>query len=232
MNIKEVKKQGREMYPDNFLDNKVARFISPYIAYGLQKFGITANQVTIVNHLIGLLGGALLAFGTHSAIIWGASLLLFNFLLDRVDGDIARITNTYSKFGRLIDSFGDFLVDMLYPICIGIGLYYHPALGIPGMVYLITGFVFSLLRSLRHRITLFSSFVIGENTFDAMGHKSLMVRVGLIIVSAEPILLLALALADALGIFLLGYGLLIICELVVYSGLVLKRTHKGGNHGI
>jgi len=229
MTIKDTQRTGAELYPGNFLDSKVARPISAYIAYGLQKFGITANQVTIVNHLIGLSGCALLAFGTHSAIIWGSSLLLLNFLLDRVDGDIARITNTCSKFGRLLDSFGDFLVDMLLPICIGIGLYYHPAFGISGMVYLLAGFTFSLLRSLRRRITLFSSLVTGKNTFDAMGHRSLVVQIGLVIVSVEPVVLLLLAIADALGIFLLSYGLLTICELFIYSGLVLKRTHKEGN---
>lgn len=54
----------------------------------------------------------------------GAFLIFLNGIADCADGDIARATDTVSKFGRHLDGVADFLLAGLIPISIGLGLYW------------------------------------------------------------------------------------------------------------
>lgn len=88
MNLAEIKKRSSEPYPENFWSYKVMRPLACHLTWVCLKLRITANQVTVINLLIGLSGCVLLAFGTHPTIILGALLLNINYLIDRVDGDM------------------------------------------------------------------------------------------------------------------------------------------------
>lgn len=228
MTLSELKRTVTEAYPENIWTGKVIRPLSCYPTWLFLKLGVSANQTTVLGIFLGVLGCILVTRGTYATVVWGALLLNLNYVMDRVDGNIARATNTTSTLGKLLDGFSDILLDAAIPVCVGVGLYSHPALGLPGEVYLLTGLVFALLRGLRSRITAYASQVTGERTFGPVTSQGILLKVGLAVVSLEPVVMLVFATAGLLSVFLLGYTLLALCELVVYIVLVLNRNKTGG----
>lgn len=226
MNLAKIREKSVEAYPKNFWSLKVMRPLSCYPTWVFLKLGISANQVTTTNLLVGLAGCALLAFGTHLTIILGAFLINLNYLLDRCDGDIARLTNTVTKFGGLADGLSDYLLEILIPISIGVGLYLHPAFGIPDLTYLLLGFTFAFLRASRLRVALLNKVVTGQEAYGLVTSKSIFIRAGLSIVFLEPIVLMILALGNILGLFLMFYTLIAAGELFVLGTLTLTGARK------
>jgi len=85
-------------------------FVSPYsryIARWAARRRLTPNQVTIASLLVGILSAAAFATGERWGLITGAVLLQVAFTLDCVDGQLARYTRNFSKFGGWLDSTFD-----------------------------------------------------------------------------------------------------------------------------
>lgn len=85
-------------------------FVSPYsryIARWAARRGLTPNQVTTVSMAIGVLAAAAFATGSRPGLVAGAVLLQAAFTADCVDGQLARYTRTFSKFGAWLDSIFD-----------------------------------------------------------------------------------------------------------------------------
>lgn len=225
--IKEIKDKCVDPHKEDCWSYRVIRPLSCYPTWACIKLGITANQVTPCNLIIGLTGCVLLALGTYKVVVIGVLLINLNYLLDRVDGNIAKTTNTVTKSGALLDTFSDYLLEMLIPICVGIGLYFHPAFGVPSVVYLLSGLICALFISLRHRIASFTSIVTGDSPFEIVKSENIILKGGLIIVALEPILLLVFALGNILSIFLFGYALVAICELLVVTAMAFRKAKEG-----
>lgn len=82
----------------------------PFVAAGL-----SANQVTIINWGVVVVTAAVASRGSRLALAVAGVLFLLNFLLDLVDGNIARIRRTRTHFGKFIDGIGDtFKAPLLY----------------------------------------------------------------------------------------------------------------------
>ena len=82
-------------------------FVSPYsryIARWAARRGFTPNQVTIASAVIGLLAAAAFATGERWGLVAGALLLQAAFTADCVDGQLARYTRTFTKFGAWLDA--------------------------------------------------------------------------------------------------------------------------------
>jgi phosphatidylglycerophosphate synthase len=85
-------------------------FVSPYskyIARWAARRGITPNQVTTFSMALGLATAAAFALGSRAGYVAGAVLLQAAFTLDCVDGQLARYTMSFSKFGAWLDSIFD-----------------------------------------------------------------------------------------------------------------------------
>jgi len=85
-------------------------FVSPYSKYLARwaaRRGWTPNAVTLVSLVIGLLAAAAFAVGDRAGLVAGAILLQIAFTADCVDGQLARYTRTFSKFGAWLDSVFD-----------------------------------------------------------------------------------------------------------------------------
>jgi phosphatidylglycerophosphate synthase len=81
-------------------------FVSPYSRYIARAFaraGIAPNTVTIGSILLGFAAAAGFAYGTRAALIAGAVVLQISFMLDCVDGQLARLTSRFSMFGAWLD---------------------------------------------------------------------------------------------------------------------------------
>ena len=85
-------------------------FVSPfskYIARWAAHRGMTPNQVTLISAAVGVLAAAAFATGERPWLVAGAVLLYWAFVLDCVDGQLARYTRQFSKLGAWLDSIFD-----------------------------------------------------------------------------------------------------------------------------
>lgn len=90
------------------------------LTYILAKFNTSANQVTILSFLFAILAALIFVVGDYPTIIWGGILTLFLFILDMVDGEIARLKGEASTFGLWVDHiFGEASQILVY---VGIAL--------------------------------------------------------------------------------------------------------------
>lgn len=104
----------------------VVRPVSFYVAALLMRAGVTANQVTWLSFGVLLSGCALLGFGSHLAAVLGAGLINAWFLLDCVDGNIARYQKTSSAYGAFLDTMGGYGAYALVFFTAGIGACNRP----------------------------------------------------------------------------------------------------------
>lgn len=92
---------------DYVLYRFVYRPLSLPIATVLLRFGVSANQVTIFSLLLLLASLALMCAPSHLLPGLGIAGYFAFFVLDFVDGGIARFTGTASYFGKLLDGMVD-----------------------------------------------------------------------------------------------------------------------------
>ena len=67
----------------------------------------TPDEVTIVSLVLGLLTGLFFAVGETWALMTGAFIYYFSFVLDCVDGKLARLLGTSSSRGHALDAMSD-----------------------------------------------------------------------------------------------------------------------------
>jgi phosphatidylglycerophosphate synthase len=90
----------------------VYRLIHPLIV-GLARAGVTPNTITLIGFLLNIGVAIVFIKGAGqprmdlSYVGWGGALILFAGLFDMIDGRLARVSGTSSKFGALFDSVLD-----------------------------------------------------------------------------------------------------------------------------
>ncbi len=92
---------------DGFYTTFFVSSYSRYIARFAARLGIRPNQVTLFSMFVGVLAAAAFALGHRWSLIAGALLLQVAFTFDCVDGQLARYTRNFSRFGAWLDSVLD-----------------------------------------------------------------------------------------------------------------------------
>ena len=92
---------------DGFFTTFFVSTWSRYVARWAARVGLTPNQVTFIALCIGLAAGAAFATGERAGYIAGAVLVYLSFVADCIDGQLARYTRSFSKFGAWLDSVFD-----------------------------------------------------------------------------------------------------------------------------
>jgi phosphatidylglycerophosphate synthase len=92
----------------------------------LIPLGVTPNQITAFHLVMGLGIVAAIAWGTPQANLWAGVAWLVACLLDRLDGEVARVGNLSSPWGHKFDFFVDNLLGALFFLGLGIGLRHAP----------------------------------------------------------------------------------------------------------
>ncbi len=95
------------------LDTNARKVVQPMIrktADAFIKRNFTADHVTIIALLVGLVPSILLFFGASPVL--AVAILWFSGYLDAVDGTIARVTKTSSPFGTIMDIVFDRIVEI------------------------------------------------------------------------------------------------------------------------
>jgi phosphatidylglycerophosphate synthase len=101
--------QGEKVGADKRWWYVIFRRVSIYVTWALLHTKATANQVTVGSLVIAF--GGLVMVGAPNAwlAVAGYLALLAYHLLDRVDGEIARVRATYSLYGIYLDNAGHYL---------------------------------------------------------------------------------------------------------------------------
>lgn len=87
------------------------------------KLGMSANNVTFFMLLTGIAAAIFVAQGSVFTVSVGTALYLFAQVLDASDGNVARMTNTSSFFGRFIDGVVDIVMLLVLQISYAIVLF-------------------------------------------------------------------------------------------------------------
>ncbi|MFJ7625032.1 DUF5941 domain-containing protein [Streptomyces sp. NPDC097595] len=140
-------------------------FISPYsryIARWCARRGLTPNQVTTASLLTALIAAGCAATGTRGGYVAAGVLLLFSFVLDCTDGQLARYSLQYSTMGAWLDATFDRAKEYAYYAGLALGAARNGddvwALALGAMV----------LQSCRHII----DFSFNEANHDAVANSS------------------------------------------------------------
>jgi choline kinase len=92
---------------DGFFTTFFVSTWSRYVARWAGRRGMTPNQVTVLALCVGIAAATAFATGERAGYIVGAVLVYLSFVLDCVDGQLARYTRQFSKFGGYLDSLFD-----------------------------------------------------------------------------------------------------------------------------
>lgn len=96
----------------------LSRPVTPLLA----RLPVTANQITTAALALGLMAAYAAALGTWAATVVAGILLVGCYVLDNCDGEIARLKNQCSAFGRHYDSFVDWVVHTAFFAALGAGV--------------------------------------------------------------------------------------------------------------
>ncbi|MCE2928526.1 MAG: CDP-alcohol phosphatidyltransferase family protein [Candidatus Caenarcaniphilales bacterium] len=88
---------------------------------------ITPNLITVSSLGIGILAGLCFAQGKYSFLVIGAFLVQLSFVVDCMDGQLARYRQQFSKLGAWLDRISDRVKDFWYFFTLAWGFYsIHP----------------------------------------------------------------------------------------------------------
>jgi phosphatidylglycerophosphate synthase len=108
---------------DSLMARWLDRRLSWRISLRLARTGITPNQVTIANTALGLLSAWLFSLPSYWPRLIAALLFLVSVTFDGVDGELARLKMTESRFGARLDVVTDNLIHVAIFVGLMVGCY-------------------------------------------------------------------------------------------------------------
>ncbi|MFI5252355.1 MAG: CDP-alcohol phosphatidyltransferase family protein [Bacteroidota bacterium] len=109
------------------LDIYFYRPLGYFVARAGKTLRLSPNAVTIISIFIGVAAGHLFYYRDIVINLWGIVLWVIADILDSADGQLARMTNTKSRFGRVLDGFATNIIFL--------SMYTHLFLRMLGMGY-------------------------------------------------------------------------------------------------
>src|SRR4030095_5942779 len=112
---------------DGMVSKFLNRPISRVITRLLLKLPITPNVWTMLTFALAPVAFAFLVRGDYTGFLVGTALFQLINILDGCDGEIARAKYLDSERGRVLDAFCDFVANLIFVLCLGIGLFRQPS---------------------------------------------------------------------------------------------------------
>src|SRR5262249_592510 len=106
---------------DGFMERNIERPISRILSRQLAKTSVTPNQMTLVSAAVGLPAAP---FFLSASPLWqtlGALIFLVHSILDGCDGELARLKFQESRWGGILDFWGDNVVHAAIFGCVALG---------------------------------------------------------------------------------------------------------------
>ncbi|MFF2025358.1 DUF5941 domain-containing protein [Streptomyces sp. NPDC058171] len=106
---------------DGFVTTYAISPYSRYLARWCARRGLTPNQVTTASLITALIAAGCAATGTRGGFVAAGALLLFSFVLDCADGQLARYSLQYSTLGAWLDATFDRAKEYAYYAGLALG---------------------------------------------------------------------------------------------------------------
>lgn len=106
---------------DGFFTTYCISPYSRYLARWCARRGLTPNQVTTASLITALIAAGCAATGTRAGFVAAGLLLLFSFVLDCTDGQVARYSLQYSTLGAWLDATFDRAKEYAYYAGLALG---------------------------------------------------------------------------------------------------------------
>ena len=98
------------------------RHFSNPVSKLLVKFPVTPNQISTASLVFGLAGSFYLSRDSFEDRIFGCLFFIAAYIFDNCDGEVARLKNLSTNFGRKLDSFVDWIVHTIFFAALGYGI--------------------------------------------------------------------------------------------------------------
>ena len=108
---------------DGWISQNINRRISLNLTRFLIRTNLSANHVTGLVTLIGLMSGFFVAKGVYWAVALGGILFNLSSVLDGCDGEMSKLKLSQSKLGEWLDTIGDNLTYFSFFLGVMIGAY-------------------------------------------------------------------------------------------------------------
>ncbi|MBX3748428.1 MAG: CDP-alcohol phosphatidyltransferase family protein [Verrucomicrobiae bacterium] len=99
-----------------------AHMVARWCILPLVRTPVTPNHLTTLRLISGLGAAVLFALGGPFWTVWGGVVFAVSAVLDRADGELARVSGRISKGGHWFDLVSDMVVNVATFLGIGIGL--------------------------------------------------------------------------------------------------------------
>jgi len=127
---------------DGIVSKFLNRPISRVITRILLRLPITPNAWTMLTFALAPVAFMFLVRGDYTGFLAGTALFQLINILDGCDGEIARAKYLDSERGRRLDAFCDFVANLIFVLCLGVGLFRQPSVSANiGFVYLLESLV-------------------------------------------------------------------------------------------
>lgn len=122
LSIKELRYQLQKLSEDRSF--RFPRLVSIYITkFFILYTRFTPNQITVMWILVTVVTSAMLAVGEVWSLLTVPFLIQVYYILDCVDGEVARYTRIKSRAGKKLDQYGHAIFDNLSIIGVTVGSY-------------------------------------------------------------------------------------------------------------
>ncbi|NQT94998.1 MAG: CDP-alcohol phosphatidyltransferase family protein [Candidatus Omnitrophica bacterium] len=148
--LKEIRRLGQEARRpgDTKYGIYIARPISRYITWAMLRTNISANGFTFFFLLFGLLSCGFLLHGGYGHILIGMVMFNIWYILDHVDGEMARCRKNVTLTGVYLDSMSHYIIHPVMLASIGFGLFNRTGLRAPLIWSIVCGFNLMLITVL------------------------------------------------------------------------------------
>lgn len=133
---------------------------------------ITPNRLTILSFCATILSGVLVLADGTTSLVWAGVVLQAAYIIDCMDGQLARYRGLSSKYGSLLDKWADFVKFPALIVALALQASYHQ----PGTAPLILGLLAVFLICYQPYLKLIASKECSIEPWDVLSGKGFLQR--------------------------------------------------------
>lgn len=156
ISIKDLRKISQYSYLKNFW---IDRFISIYFTKLFLILGISANQTTAFDLIVGIIGLFFVFLGGETNILIGSIFFLLFLIFDNVDGEIARYNKTISLKSYYIEGLCHPIMHPLKFAALGFGV----ATSLNEFFFIYNGLILMFLCSFEQAVSWRREIILGNS---------------------------------------------------------------------
>jgi phosphatidylglycerophosphate synthase len=124
-NARQIAQVPRMLQGEDWYSYFFTRYFTIYISVPIYELGVSANAVTVWMGIVCLIGSICIVFDSVWFVLLGGLLWQLWYILDCVDGEVARLSGKTSKLGSYIDLLTHIYVNPTIPLAFGLHMFFR-----------------------------------------------------------------------------------------------------------